>query len=106
MNETYYIWKALRVGRYGGVDVVGFREAPASSVLAGQTLTCFIDNFATEAEARTAYPDATEWTKVDGPPRIGRAPARRWRLLKPYKPFIPFQHLFRQAIIVAAMSGI
>lgn len=74
MNETYYIWKALRVGRYGGVDVVGFREAPAGSVLAGQTLTCFIDNFATEAEARCAYPETVaEWTSKWTAPRVSVA---------------------------------
>ena len=29
-----YLWKSLRRGKYGGVDVVGFKEAPRSSVLA------------------------------------------------------------------------
>lgn len=57
-----YLWKALRVGRYGGYDVVGFKEAPRNSVLSGQTLTCFIDNYASEAEARAAHPDAEGFT--------------------------------------------
>lgn len=61
MTERY-LWKALRVGRYGGIDVVGFREAEPHSVLAGQTLTCFLDNFETEADARAAYPDARGFT--------------------------------------------
>ncbi len=57
MTDTY-LWKATRPGRYGGVDVLGFKEAPASSVLAGQTLTCFIDNFDTMEEAFSAFPEA------------------------------------------------
>jgi len=55
-----YLWKAVRFSKYGGVDVVGFKEAPAHSVLAGQTLTCFIDNYEDEASARAAHPDCTE----------------------------------------------
>jgi hypothetical protein len=50
-------WKSLRVGKYGGIDVVGFKTAPEHSVLAGQTLTHFIDNFPDEATARKAYPE-------------------------------------------------
>lgn len=57
-----YLWKALRPGKHGGVDVVGFREMPESSVLAGQTVTCFIDNYATEELARADYPDAEGFT--------------------------------------------
>lgn len=62
-------WKALRRGTYGGVDVVGFKDAPASSVLAGQTLRHFIDNFPDEAAARAAHPDVAEcWdSKFTGP---------------------------------------
>ena len=53
-------WKAIRIGKYGGFDVVGFREAEKWSVLAGHTLTIFLDNFQTEKEAREAYPDCIE----------------------------------------------
>lgn len=57
-----YLWKSLRYSNYGGIDVVGFFEAEESSVLAGQTLTRFIDNFPTEEEARRAHPDAEGFT--------------------------------------------
>lgn len=53
-----YFRIATRHGRFGGVDVVGFKIAPNSSVLAGQTMTCFIDNFETEELALAAYPEA------------------------------------------------
>ena len=53
-----YLWKALRHGKYGGIDVVGFKEAARSSVLAGQILTVFIDNYDTEEAALIAYPEA------------------------------------------------
>ena len=71
MNEQTYLWKALRAGRYGGVDVVGFYEAKRSSVLAGQTLTQFIDNYPDEASARAAHPDANEgWTSKWTAPQV------------------------------------
>lgn len=55
--KNEYLWKALRRGSHGGVDVVGFKNAPRHSVLAGQTLRHFIDNYATEAEALAAHPE-------------------------------------------------
>lgn len=55
-----YLWKSLRRGKYGGVDVVGFKEAPRSSVLAGQTLTCWLDNYEDEVAARAAHPECGE----------------------------------------------
>lgn len=58
--ENEYIWKALRDGKYGGTDVMGFKEAKQSSVLAGQILTCFIDNYEDEASALAAYPEAKD----------------------------------------------
>jgi len=59
-QKSEYLWKSLRWSKYGGVDVVGFKEAPRHSVLAGQTLTCFIDNYEDEAAARAAHPDCVE----------------------------------------------
>lgn len=60
--KSEYLWKALRHGKYGGIDVVGFKEMPKSSVLAGQIVTCFIDNFETEELALKEYPDAEGFT--------------------------------------------
>lgn len=57
-----YLWKSLRVGQYGGVDVVGFQKMPDSSVLAGQTVTCFIDNYENEDLARKEHPDVEGYT--------------------------------------------
>ena len=57
-----YLWKAIRPAKSswgrGGYDVVGFYKAPRSSVLAGQTLTQFINTYDTYEEAVKAYPDA------------------------------------------------
>lgn len=69
-----YLWKALRAGRFGGIDVVGFKVAPPSSVLAGQTLTCFLDNFPTEEEALAEYPEAADnWTSRALAPQVSVA---------------------------------
>ncbi len=67
---TEYLWKSLRHGRYGGIDVVGFREMPRHSVIAGQIVTCFIDNFDTESEARSAHPDARDFTSQFTAPQV------------------------------------
>lgn len=56
----HYLWKKLRVGRYGGVDVVGFKRQ-SSGVLRGQIMRCFINNFPDEATARATHPDAQGW---------------------------------------------
>lgn len=65
-----YLWKALRHGKYGGIDVVGFKEMPESSVLAGQVVRCFIDNYDTEEEALKAYPDANGFTSKWTEPQV------------------------------------
>lgn len=64
-----YLWMALRRGSDDSVEVVGFKEAEYNSVLAGQTLTCYVDSFKSEEEARSAYPECEEgWTsKWTGP---------------------------------------
>lgn len=59
-TKSEYLWKSLRRSQYSGVDVVGYRKAERNSVLAGQTLTCFIDNYEDEAAARAAHPDVTD----------------------------------------------
>lgn len=51
-------FKRLRAGKWGGVDVVEFKPAPAHSVLAGQLLPRFLGNFPDEAAAMAAHPDA------------------------------------------------
>lgn len=69
-----YQWLALRSGRYGGVDVIGFKQAGPFSVLAGQTLTCFVDNFPTEEEAVAVYPETDEkWTSPMTAPQVSVA---------------------------------
>jgi hypothetical protein len=62
---------AVRKGRYGGVDVVGFFEAPASSVLAGQLVRYFVSNYPDEATARAHHPDCVEaWDSELTGPRV------------------------------------
>ena len=60
--KSEYLWKALRHGKHGGIDVVGFKEMPASSVLAGQIVTCFIDSYETAELAMKDYPDVEGFT--------------------------------------------
>lgn len=64
-----YLYKKLRVGKYGGVDVVGFFEQK-SGVLAGQVLKQFIDNYDTEAEAKSAHPDAEGYSSRFTDPQV------------------------------------
>jgi hypothetical protein len=56
----------LRFGRYGEIDVLGWGEYPESSVLAGQPMKVWLDSFATEEQARAAYPQvsgySSNWT--------------------------------------------
>jgi len=73
-NDQEYLWLSLRQGKYGGVDVVGFKEMPPDSVLAGQTVTCFLDNFETEEAALAEYPEAAEnWTSKALAPQASTA---------------------------------
>ena len=73
MSRPEILWKALRVGKYGGVDVIGFVTAGPSSVLAGQTLTQFIDNYPDEEAARAAYPEAQGFTSKWTAPQVSLA---------------------------------
>lgn len=62
-----YLWKSLRPGGYGKVEVVGFFEQKGG-VLDGQTLKRFLGSYNSEEEARKAHPDITGWTnKFMGP---------------------------------------
>jgi hypothetical protein len=64
-----FLYKKLRAGQYGGVDVVGFKKAPRHSVLAGQVLRHFIDNYESEEAALKAHPDAEGYSsKFTDPP--------------------------------------
>jgi hypothetical protein len=60
-----YLWKSIRPSVHGGVDVIGFKVMPESSVLAGQTIACFINAYINEELALRDYPDAqgttSEW---------------------------------------------
>lgn len=64
-----YLYKKLRVGDYGGVDVVGFFEQ-TSGVLAGQTLKQFIDNYPDEVAALAAHPDAVGYSSAYTDPPV------------------------------------
>lgn len=60
----------LRHGRYGGIDVVGWSTHGKGSVLEGQPMKCFLDNFKTEEEARAAHPEAQEFSNVWAEPKV------------------------------------
>lgn len=66
-NFDYY---TLRVGKWGGVDVLGWGTYPDNSVLAGQSMKVFIDNFETEADARNAYPQAEGFSSAWTEPQV------------------------------------
>ena len=65
-----FLYKKLRPSQYGGVDVVGFKEAPRSSVLSGQVLKHFIDSYETEEEALKAHPDAEGYSNNYTDPQV------------------------------------
>ena len=67
-EEFQYL--TLRIGRRGGVDVLGWGVYEDGSVLAGQAKKVFLDNFPTEEEARTAYPAATHFSHRLLEPRV------------------------------------
>lgn len=70
MTYDYY---TLRVGKWGGVDVLGWGTYPESSVLAGQPMKVFLDNFPTEEEARSAYPQAENFSSTWTEPQVSLA---------------------------------
>lgn len=63
----------LRVSKYSGIDVLGWGTYPESSVLAGQAMKVFLDNFPTEAEARAAYPQAEHFSNAWTEPQVSLA---------------------------------
>ena len=65
-----FLYKKLRPSQYGGVDVVGFKQAPRNSVLSGQVLKHFIDSYETEEEARKAHPDAEGYSNKYTDPQV------------------------------------
>ena len=65
-----FLYKKLRPSQYGGVDVVGFKEAPRNSVLSGQVLKHFIDSYETEEEALKAHPDAEGYSNQYTDPQV------------------------------------
>lgn len=65
-----FLYKKLRQGRHGSVDVLGYKEAPSHSVLSGQVLKHFIDNYKNEEEALRAHPDAEEYSNAYTDPQV------------------------------------
>lgn len=59
----------LRHGKRGGVDVLGWGTYPASSVLAGQPMKVFLDNYDSEEAALAAYPSA-QWSHAMLDPQV------------------------------------
>jgi hypothetical protein len=64
-----YMCKNLRIGKYGGIDVVGLFEQK-TGVLEGQTLTQFLGNYKTEEEAKAAHPEAEMYTNAWMQPQV------------------------------------
>lgn len=50
-----YEYFEKRLGQHGHTEVIGWREMPPSSVLAGQLVKCFLASFETEAEAEKVF---------------------------------------------------
>lgn len=72
IREQKFDYWTLRHGRgpFAGVDVLGWGTYPDSSVLAGQPMKVFLDNFPTEAEARAAYPQAENFSSAWTDPQV------------------------------------
>jgi len=56
-HERTYTKKVMCRTSTSGVNVWGFIEAPLDSALAGQTVPCLIDKYASEELARFDHPD-------------------------------------------------
>lgn len=54
----------------GGVDVLGWGTYPEESVLAGQPMKVFLNNFPNEAQARAAYPLAQGFSNAYTEPQV------------------------------------
>ena len=67
MND--FLYKKLRAGGGGTVDVVGFAEQKGGT-LDGQVLKHFIDNYPDETAARAAHPDAEGWSSKYTDPAV------------------------------------
>lgn len=65
--------KTLRVSRLGGVDVLGWGTYPQHSVLAGQPMKVFLDNYPDEEAARQAHPDAEGFSNAWTDPQVSLA---------------------------------
>lgn len=72
MNQRFDYY-TLRFGKWGGIDVLGWGTYPDSSVLAGQAMKVFLDNFDSEDAARAAYPQAQGFSSAWTQPRVSVA---------------------------------
>jgi hypothetical protein len=52
------------------VDVLGWGTYPGGSVLAGQPMKVFLENFDTVEEAQKFYPQATQWSNRFTDPQV------------------------------------
>lgn len=73
MTTQQFDYYTLRHSRYGGVDVLGWGTYPASSVLAGQPMKVFLNNFPDEEAARKAFPQAENFSNAFTEPRVSLA---------------------------------
>lgn len=70
MANDRFDYYTLRVGKWGGVDVLGWGTYAEGSVLAGQPKKVFLGNFDDEASARAAYPKAEQFSNAWTGPRV------------------------------------
>lgn len=75
LNGQTFEYLTLRHGRshMGGVDVLGWSTCPDSSVLAGQPMKVFLDNFPTEEDARAKFPQAEGFSNAWSEPQVSLA---------------------------------
>jgi hypothetical protein len=69
MNREFDYF-TLRRGQWGGIDVLGWGTYPDSSVLAGQPMKVFLDNFETEELARKEFPQAQGFSSAWTEPQV------------------------------------
>jgi hypothetical protein len=75
INCQTFDYLTLRHGRgpMAGVDVLGWSTYPDISVLAGQPMKVFLDNFPTEEEARAKFPQAEGFSNAWTEPQVSLA---------------------------------
>ena len=70
MRKQKFDYYTLRHSGQGGVDVLGWGTYPENSVLVGQPMKVFLDNYPDEETARSHYPQVTGFSSRFTEPQV------------------------------------